>query len=263
MILEEIFARTRADLELLKQQNSLKELEKQALNILQNKEKKDVFSCLKKQDQRLNIIAEVKKASPSKGIIRENFKPLEIAKNYDDNHAAAISVLTEPHYFKGNLNYLEQISKQVKAPLLRKDFIFDAYQLFQSVVFGADFVLLIAKMLDFDSLKGLFALAKDLNLEVLFEVHSLKELEAVLSINATIIGVNHRNLDDFSMDMKLCETLLPYFTKESICVAESGLDDKKKILELDELGVDAFLIGEYFMRETDEAKALKELCKRA
>lgn len=260
MILDEIFTQTKKDLEFKKKQFSFNDLQERAQSL--KRDVKDVCKALKKNDKRLNIIAEVKKASPSKGIIKEDFKPLEIAKEYEEAGVAAISVLTEPHFFKGNLNYLLNISQSTNIPLLRKDFIFDEYQILEAYLNGADFVLLIAKMLDKSTLSRLFNYAKSLNLEVLFEIHDAKELEKALFTGAKIIGINQRNLDDFSIDKSLCERLLPEIPKDKIIVAESALSSRDTLLKLDSLGVDAFLIGEYFMREPNISEALKNFTKR-
>ncbi|TQR34540.1 indole-3-glycerol phosphate synthase TrpC [Campylobacter sp. MIT 99-7217] len=261
MILEDIFRQSKQDLERTKEKVSFKHLEKKFEELSFRKNPKDICTLLRKNPHKINIIAEVKKASPSKGVIREDFKPLQIALNYASNSACAISVLTESHFFQGELSFLQEIRKSVDIPLLRKDFIFDLYQILQSAVCGADFILLIAKMLDEKSLKNLFEYARNLGLEVLFEVHSKEDLQKAFFAGANIIGINHRDLNDFSMNMSLCEELMQDIPKDKIIVAESGLDDRN-IHKLDDLGVDAFLIGEYLMREKDEGLALSKLKRR-
>ncbi|TQR59065.1 indole-3-glycerol phosphate synthase TrpC [Campylobacter troglodytis] len=258
MILDEIFAKSKKDLLVKKEKTPLKELEKLCFD----KKPKDLVSILKKNKDKFNIIAEIKKASPSKGLIRQDFKPLEIAKNYAQNKACVLSVLTERNYFQGELEFLELISKELSLPLLRKDFIFDPYQILESLVFKADLILLIARFFEEKELKNLADLARSLKLEVLFEIHSTKDLQKALYANAKFIGINHRDLNDFSMNMRLCYELVPQIPKESIIIAESGLDTKKLLLDLDELGIDAFLIGEHFMRQKDEGKALKAFVER-
>lgn len=258
MILDEIFSQSRKDLAIKKEEISYQSLEKLCVD----KKPKNVISALKKSQNKFNIIAEVKKASPSKGVIREDFNPLSIAQNYEKNEAAALSVLTQKHYFMGDLAFLQGISKSAKVPILRKDFIFDEYQILESLAFGADFILLIARVFDEKELKRLADFAKGLKLEILFEIHNQEDLQKSLFANAHIIGVNHRDLSDFSMNMKLCEELLPQIPPQIIKVAESGLDNKSVLLNLDDLGVDAFLIGEYFMRQNDEGKALKAFVQR-
>ncbi len=219
---------------------------------------KDVRKVLKRNQNEVKIIAEVKKASPSKGVIREDFDPLNIALNYEKAGAAAISVLTEPYFFQGSLENLSIIRRYTQIPLLRKDFIVEEYQILEALVYGADFILLIAKILSTKELKALLEFARRLGLEALVEIHDKEDLSKAVLAGADIIGINHRNLNDFSMDMKLCQNLIPHIPNSKIIVAESGLDDKNFIKDLQNLGVDAFLIGEYFMRQEDEFKALKE-----
>lgn len=269
MILDEIFARCRADLADIKQKIPYKSVEQRALENAKIKVRSPQRVCeaLRKNAKKLNIIAEVKKASPSKGVIREHFLPLQIATNYAQNGAAAISVLTEKHYFQGDLAYLQGISDELNQnnapiPLLRKDFIFDEYQILQSLASGADFILIIARMFDKKELLSLGEFAKGLKLEILFEIHDEKDLEKALFAGAQIIGVNHRDLNDFSMDMSLCQRLSPQMPKECVIIAESGLEDKRIMLDLDALGVDAFLVGEHLMRQNDEGRALRNLVER-
>lgn len=218
---------------------------------------KDVCKALRRENKEIKIIAEVKKASPSKGVIRQDFDPLEIALSYSKNGAAAISVLTEPHFFQGSIEFLSLIRRYTKLPLLRKDFIFDEYQILEALVYGADFVLLIAKMLSTKELKNLLEFVRHLGLEALVEIHDKDDLSKAIFSGAQIIGINHRDLNDFSMHMQLCEKLIPLIPNSKIIVAESGLNDKKILLELQNLGVDAFLIGEHFMRQNEPGEALK------
>ncbi|MCT7553676.1 indole-3-glycerol phosphate synthase TrpC [Aliarcobacter butzleri] len=247
MILDEIIEKTKEDLILRKEKLSFEELEKKLKTI--NSKPKDVKTFLKStKEEPIRIIAEVKKASPSKGIIKEDFNPLEIALEYSQNGANAISVLTEPHYFKGNLEYLSTIKNSVSTPLLRKDFIVDKYQIAEALLYGADFILLIAKALNEKELKELYEYAKSLDLEVLVEIHDNEDLTKALNSNATIIGINHRNLGTFEMDMALCDKLIPLIPKDKIIVAESGVSDTEVIKRLHKVGADAFLIGEHFMR---------------
>ena len=262
MILEEIFVFCKQDLAQKKEQISYKNLEKICEQMAKTRRFKDVLGALKKNPAKFNIIAEVKKASPSKGVIRADFEPLKIAQNYDKNGAAAISVLSEARYFQGNLEFIEQIAPKVEACVLRKDFIFDEYQILQTLASGADFLLLIARALEKGELARLAEFAHSLKLAVLCEVHNENDLEKALFANAQIIGINHRNLSDFSMNMNLCEALVPRIASDKIIVAESGLNSKETLAKLDEIGVDAFLIGEYFMRQNDEGKALKALAQR-
>lgn len=259
MILQEIFEKTKKDLEKKK-----KDLPYDMLGRSLSSNPffpKDVCKALKREKNEIKIISEVKKASPSKGVIRENFDPLNIALNYEKGGAVAISVLTEPHFFKGALEYLSLIRRYTQIPLLRKDFIFDEYQILEALVYGADFVLLIAKMLSTKELKKLLEFTRHLGLEALVEIHDKEDLSKAIFAGADIIGINHRNLEDFSMDMSLCEKLIPQIPNSKIIIAESGLEEAEFLKHLQGLGVDAFLIGEYFMRQNDEALALKQLCE--
>jgi indole-3-glycerol phosphate synthase len=252
MILQKIIEKTKEDLKLRKNKEDFN-------RFLQTKrEIKNVKKALKStKENPYRIIAEIKKASPSKGIIKENFNSIEIAKIYNEC-ADAMSILTEPHFFKGSLEYLKEISSFSKVPLLRKDFIIDEFQIAEAYANGADFILLIAKGLELNRLKELFNFAKEIGLEVLFEIHDFADLEKALEVKADIIGFNHRDLKTFEMNMELSKELIPYLPKDVIIVAESGINDFETIKKLHKNGVDAFLIGEHFMRQKD---IKKELCK--
>ncbi|MDD3342676.1 MAG: indole-3-glycerol phosphate synthase TrpC [Sulfurospirillaceae bacterium] len=258
MILDEIIKKTRDDLEIKKKNFTMDWLGcSLAYNTYMPRDVKAFLRATPENPYR--IIAEVKKASPSKGIIKEDFDPLAIAQAYERGGADAISVLTEPHYFQGSLEYLTAIRRYVSTPLLRKDFIVDEYQILEALVYGADFVLLIAKALSKQELKHLFEYAMRLGLEVLVEIHDKDDLIKAIFAGANIIGVNHRNLETFEMDMTLTEKLMPLIPQGKIIVAESGLNDKETIVHLSKIGVDAFLIGEYFMREKDIQSSLETI----
>ncbi|GAB6073857.1 indole-3-glycerol phosphate synthase TrpC [Nautilia lithotrophica] len=253
MILDKIISQTKKDLEKRKNEIDFK-------NFLSVKrEFRNVKKALKSTpDNPYRIIAEVKKASPSKGIIREDFDPIKIAKEYIQV-ADAMSILTEPHFFHGSLEYLREINKFSPIPLLRKDFIIDEFQIAEAYGAGADFILLIAKALDVKTLKNLFDFAKSLGLEILFEIHDEEDLEKALEAGADIIGFNHRNLETFEMDMNLSKKLIPKLPKDVIVVAESGINDFETIKKLSKNGVDAYLVGEHFMRQNDIQKAVLAL----
>jgi indole-3-glycerol phosphate synthase len=249
-ILEKIIKKTKEN---LKKDKSIDEL----LSV--KKDIKDVKKFLKStNDNPYRIIAEVKKASPSKGIIREDFNPIEIAKKYNEV-ADAMSVLTEPFFFQGSLDYLREISKFAQIPLLRKDFIVDVYQIAQAYNAGADFILLIAKAMPKEKLQELYDFAKNLDLEVLFEIHDKEDLQKALFVGAEIIGFNHRNLKTFKMNMELSRELMPLLPANCIKVAESGIDKFEMVQKLHNYGVDAFLVGEHFMRQENIKKAVLEL----
>ncbi len=260
MILDDIIKKTKEDLEKRKKEFSFDWLGRSlAYNPYPPRDVKPFLTSSK--DDPFRIIAEVKKASPSKGIIREDFDPLVIAKEYELGGANAISVLTEPHFFQGNIEYLTMLRRYVSTPLLRKDFIVDEYQILEAVVYGADFILLIAKALSKKELKNLLEYAWRLGLNALVEIHDKEDLTKAIFAGADIIGINHRNLETFKMDMKLSEKLMPLIPNGKIIVAESGLHDKDTLVELNKIGVDAFLIGEHFMRQDDISGSLKELKK--
>ncbi len=260
MILDEIIRKTKEDLEERKKTYTMDWLGRSlAFNPFMPRDVKPYLKATPENPYR--IIAEVKKASPSKGVIKENFDPLMIAKAYELGGADAISVLTEPHFFQGNLEYLTQIRRYVPTPLLRKDFIVDEYQILEALVYGADFILLIAKALSKQELKHLLEYALRLGLEVLVEIHDKEDLIKAIFAGATIIGINHRNLETFEMDMSLTEKLMPLIPNGKIIVAESGLKDKETIKHLSTVGADAFLIGEYFMREDDIEASLRAVKK--
>ncbi|AXX94678.1 MULTISPECIES: indole-3-glycerol phosphate synthase TrpC [Arcobacter] len=257
MILDEIIEKTKQDLEIRKKEISLDLLGRTlSSNPYTPRDVKPYLTSTKEEP--IRIIAEVKKASPSKGIIKEDFDPLVIAQAYSNSGANAISVLTEPHYFKGNLEYLTQIRRYVPTPLLRKDFIVDKYQIVEALVYGADFILLIAKALSSKELKELYDYAIHLGLEVLVEIHDKEDLTKAIKCGATIIGINHRNLDTFEMDMSLCDKLIPLIPNGKIIVAESGVSDTEVIKRLNSIGADAFLIGEHFMRVPSIEEELKK-----
>ena len=249
MILDEIVERTKQDLEIRKKEISLDLLGRTlASNPFAPRDVKPFLTST--SEEPIRIIAEVKKASPSKGIIKEDFNPMEIAQAYSNSGANAISVLTEPHYFHGNLEYLTQIRRYVPTPLLRKDFIVDKYQIVEALVYGADFILLIAKSLATKELKELYEYALHLGLEVLVEIHDKEDLTKAIKCGASIIGINHRNLDTMQMDMTMCDQLIPMIPNGKIIVAESGVSNVETIQRLSKIGADAFLIGEHFMRQS-------------
>lgn len=196
----------------------------------------------------LSFIAEVKKASPSKGIICEDFEPVKIAKEYDKAKVSAVSVLTEPKYFLGSNKYLRDVKENITKPILRKDFIFDEWQVYETCALGADAMLLIVAMLETYQLKRLHTIGKALGLDLLVEVHDEKELEIALEIGAEIIGVNNRNLKTFEVNLETTAKLRAKVPQDKIFVAESGIHTREDVAFMEEIGVDAVLIGESFMR---------------
>lgn len=210
----------------------------------------------------LNLIAEIKKASPSKGLLREDFDFHQIAKTYVKHQAAAISVLTEEKYFLGNPLYIRKLSEDITVPLLTKDFIIEEGQIYEALANGASAILLIVAILTEDQLKHLYQLANSLALDCLVEVHSEEELKVALNIDADIIGINHRDLKTFNVDFQLSESLVPKIPEGKIIVAESGIASHADILRLEKLGVHAVLIGETFMKAEDIGSKVDEVMGR-
>lgn len=205
------------------------------------------------------IISEVKKASPSKGTIAEEFPYLAIAKEYEAAGADAISCLTEPDYFKGSDQYLMEIAKEVAIPVLRKDFTVDPYMIYQARKFGASAVLLIAAILTDEELKEYFRIAESLGLSCLFEAHDAEEVERCLAAGARILGVNNRNLKDFTVDINNSVRLREMVPADIIFVSESGISKPSDVKTLKSNGTNAVLIGEMLMRSNEKSKLIAEL----
>jgi indole-3-glycerol phosphate synthase len=205
------------------------------------------------------VIAEVKRSSPSKGLIREDFNPIGIAGIYADNGASAISILTERKFFEGNAAYVPQISSVVGLPLLRKDFIIDPYQINETRVLGADALLLIARLLEAGELRDFLGLASELGLAALVEVHNEADVEKAVSSGARIVGINNRDLATFRTDLDVSIRLARRIPKAITVVSESGINNRGDIEKLMEAGIHAFLVGESLMREKDVGKKLREL----
>ena len=205
------------------------------------------------------VIAEVKKASPSKGLLRENFNPAEIAASYEAGGAACLSVLTDKDFFQGSEAYLKQARTACKLPVIRKDFIVDPYQVYEARAIGADCILLIVAALNDETLQGLYQLAGELGLDVLVEVHDAGELESALRLDLAVMGINNRDLRTFDTSLKTTVDLLEHIPDGIIVVSESGLHKPEDISMLKEHQVHTFLIGEAFMRCDDPGEALKRL----
>ncbi|MFL6212995.1 MAG: indole-3-glycerol phosphate synthase TrpC [Blastocatellia bacterium] len=211
----------------------------------------------------VNVIAEIKRRSPSRGIIREEFEPAQIARSYSEAGATAMSVLCEEDYFDGSLDHLRAVRDVTATPLLRKDFLFDEYQLYEARAAGADAVLLIVAILDDSLLSRLLDKAATLNLDALVEVHTCEEMRRAAGAGATIIGVNNRDLASFKVDLRTSLDLAPLAPPRSILVSESGIATGEDIRRLRKAGYSAFLIGESFMRAADPGQALRELIREA
>jgi len=208
----------------------------------------------------ISLIAEIKKASPSRGVIRQDFNPVEIARIYKEAGAQAVSVLTEEDFFQGSISYLNEIRNAVDLPILRKDFILEPYQVYESRFFGADAILLIAELLSKDKLSELMTLAGSLGLDCLVEAHTEKELKKVLSLKGEFaVGINNRDLHTLEVDFKTTEKLFILIPKDRIVVIESGIKNSQDILFLKILGASACLIGEALMESQDIKHRVEEL----
>lgn len=269
-ILEEIIAYKKTEVDKASSVTSLYEIKKKVSAI--NRSKRFFYQALKNKNDKkeIGLVAEVKKASPSKGIIREDFNPLEIAAAYESGGATCLSVLTDRKYFQGDGRYIEQIKEKVSLPVLRKDFIIDPFQIYESILLGADCVLLIVGALvgalhATPMLGDLFKLAQDNDLDILVEVHDEKEMEIALELidkSNAIIGINNRNLKTFVTDVNVTKVLVEKYKsdlKNKIIVSESGIFTNKDIKGLAYNDVYCFLVGESLMRESDIKKATKLL----
>jgi indole-3-glycerol phosphate synthase len=207
----------------------------------------------------IKVISEIKKASPSKGLIRADFDPVDIAKIYQEKGASAISVLTEEDFFQGSIEYIKQVKDVTTIPVLRKDFIIDEYQIYEARVNGADVVLLIAAILSRGQVDDYLNMAQETGLSVLFEVHNSKELDLGLSIDVPIIGINNRNLDTLQVDLNTTIEMLKDIPPDKIVVTESGISNRKDVELFEKTRVDAVLIGTALMKERDIAAKYDEL----
>lgn len=220
---------------------------------------RDFKGAVTKGEGRIRLIAEIKQASPSRGAIRKNFDPLDIANIYEEKSVDAISVLTEKDFFLGDLEFLPAIRQTVSMPLLRKDFILDEYQIYESRVWGADAVLLIASLLERTRAGEFLHLCSELGLSVLFEVHDPGELEKALRLDADIIGINNRDLTTLTVDLNTTFALMRDIPPDRIVVSESGIRVREDIVRLEAGGVDAVLIGTSLMESQDIGKKINEL----
>ncbi len=214
------------------------------------------------QQKQTGLIAEIKKASPSKGLIRANFNPQEIAKSYEEAGATCISVLTDAPYFQGKNEYLQQAYQASKLPILRKDFMLDEYQIVEAKALGADCILLIMAALDDNQAADLEAAALELKMDVLLEIHNEQELERALRLQSKLLGINNRNLKTLQIDLTTTKRLLPLIknsTNEYVIVCESGISCNADIQDMQQMGIYCFLVGESLMRQTDIVSATKNL----
>ncbi len=255
-MLDKIVAKTEERLIEAKSKKSLDQLKEEVLKL----DISDEFPFKEAlKDPEIAIIAEVKKASPSKGLIAEDFDYIEIAKDYEQAGASAISVLTEPYFFKGSNDYLKEIAENVHLPILRKDFTIDEYMIYEAKSIGASAILLIVSILDDVQLKNYLDLAHDLGLSAIVETHDEDEIRTAIGAGAEIIGVNNRNLADFTVDINNSINLRRLVSEDILFISESGIKTAEDVRKLKENNVDAVLIGETLMRSDDKKSMILEL----
>ncbi|MDD4980358.1 MAG: indole-3-glycerol phosphate synthase TrpC [Candidatus Omnitrophica bacterium] len=254
-ILKEIVEKKKEKIILTKQQLPEEELKAKVLGLMPTRPFMEAIS----KPRQIFLIAEIKRQSPSRGIIRQEFNLAQIARIYQEAGVTAVSVLTEEDYFGGSISYLNEVKNIVQCPVLRKDFILEPYQVYESRFYGADAILLIADLLSKEKLSELMQIAESLGLDCLVEVHDEKELKKVLSLKAPLIGINNRNLHTLEVDFKTTENLFLLIPKGKVVVVESGIKSSQDILFLKILGVSAVLIGEAIMEAQDIKKKIEEL----
>ncbi len=253
-ILSTIIERTRHRIQIRKNKLPLEAIQEKIPTLPPTRD----FSAVLQDKQNINLICELKKASPSKGLILKDYDPIKIAKIYEESGAKAISVLTESDFFLGSLNDLKDVKNATTIPVLRKDFILDDYQLYESRYFGADCILLIVRLLEREELHSLIELSKKLNLHSLVEVHTKNDLKKALECEAENIGINNRNLDSLNVNIKTSISLFPFIPAEKKVVSESGIKGKKEIGMLKNCGINSFLIGESLLTSPNIKDKIQE-----
>ncbi len=257
-ILKKIIARKEQEVAACKERIPADEILKKAYD---KRDTRDFFQALKnKADAKQNaVIAEIKKASPSKGVLRKDFNPVEIAKNYEAHGAACLSVLTDKDFFQGDNQYLSNVRQAVSLPVLRKEFIIDPYQIYESRTLGADCILLIAACLSDGQLEDLAMRAIAINMDVLVEIHNLEELRRTLKLRLPMIGINNRNLRTFEVSLNTTIELLKEIEPETLVITESGILSTQDVKLMHEHNIYSFLVGEAFMRQDNPGKTLQEI----
>jgi len=257
-ILKKICEDKKLELEILKKKCSLNSLKKLISDQINKRDFKNVI--IKSVEERKNfIIGEIKKASPSAGEIIHNYEPIEIAKIYERAGVKALSVLTEKNYFKGEIDHLSFIKQNTNIPILRKDFIIDEYQIYESKVYQADVILLIVSILSDDELKKFLKIANELNLDCIIETHDENEIKRALKLDYPILGINNRNLKNLKTDLNNSVSLFTSIGKDYTVIAESGIKTPEDINMYNDLGIFNFLIGESILRSKDYATFIKKL----
>ena len=254
MMLDQIVATTRKLLEKRKIEKPLAQIER---DLSQQSSPRDLAKALRGEN--VKLIAEIKRASPSKGIFCPKLDSGTLAEVYTRGGASAISVLTEPQYFRGSLTDLERVKAEVDLPILCKDFIVDPYQLYEARSCGADSVLIIAAVLSQEEMQELLDIIHSLDMEALVEVHNRKEVDRALALNPSVIGINNRNLTDFSVDLDTTLKLRSFIPGDKVVVSESGIHSRADVLKLESAGIDAVLVGEALVLSSDPAMKIKEL----
>ena len=254
-ILEKIVWEKDREVELARQRVPLEKLKSQ---IAELNEPKDFLEALRQASILPAVIAEIKKASPSKGVLRENFNPVEIAKSYEAGGASCLSILTDRDFFQGDPQYLIKARAAVSIPVIRKDFIIDPYQVYETRALGADCILLIVSCLNDKQLQTLSDLAQELTMDVLVEVHDIEELQRALKLNLPMIGINNRNLRTFKVNLQTTIDLLAEITDDKLVITESGIMSKSDVDMMHKHNVFGFLVGEAFMRKANPGKQLRE-----
>ncbi|MCD5391035.1 indole-3-glycerol phosphate synthase TrpC [candidate division NPL-UPA2 bacterium] len=253
--LEEILKHKRIEVEAKKKKLGLADLKSKLSDAPQSRSFKEAIS----KSDKVNLIAEIKRASPSAGLIRKDFDPVKIAKVYQEAGATAISILTDEKFFRGHIDFLSQVREVVSVPLLRKDFIIDEYQIYESRTYGADALLLIASILSKEEMTKFLSLSHDLGMDCIVEVHNEEELERVLETPAEIIGINNRDLSTFQIDLFTTQHLRKLIPADKIIVAQSGIQSREDVQLLAKEKIDAILVGESLLRSKDIREKMEEL----
>ncbi len=257
MILSKIIQEKRKEVEETKKRLQLKDL-------IERVSKLYIKSAFKRNISRghhINLIAELKKASPLRGIIRGNFNHIQIALTYQAQGASALSVLTDERFFDGKLEHLKDIKGRVTIPILRKDFIIDEYQIYESVLYGADAILLIADILTPQEMKKFLSLTKKLGMDALCEVHNEEDIQKSIEAGASIIGINNRDLHSFKVDLETTQRLIRFIPESKVRISESGIKTYEDVMFMKSLGINAVLIGEAFMEADDIAAKIREIMR--
>lgn len=254
-MLDEIIVTKRREVDDAKHRLPIEDLKARIAHHIAERSLKDAIE----KSEKIALIAELKRKSPSRGMLRERFDPVSLGQSLEAAGASALSVLTDEYYFEGNLEFMRDVKQFTEVPVIRKDFIIDPYQVYEAVFHGADAVLLIVRILPDENLINCLQVADDLGIDALVEVHSAHDMQSALSCGAKIIGINHRDLSTLEINTSLTEQLVPQIPSGKIIVAESGIRDAKDVARMKALGVHALLIGEALMTAPDPALKVKQL----